>query len=98
MTAAAVLPYVTGAGMRRSAAVSIRRMCEIPEDLTVTEFAARHRILPETSSSPGPYDPTIVPYVRRPQDLMGDPTIPMIALCWGTQTTKSTLIENAMMY
>lgn len=97
-TAAAPPPYTTNFAMRRIAAAAIRRLCEIPEQLSVTDFATRHRILPETSTSQGPYDPSIVPYVRRPQDLMGDPSVSMVALCWGSQSTKSTLIENAMMY
>jgi phage terminase large subunit GpA-like protein len=91
-------PYMTGIEMRRVASNSIRRLCEPQEEISVTDFSARHRILPETSTSPGPYDPSVVPFARRPLDLMGSVDIPMVVLCWASQLTKSTLIENAMMY
>lgn len=79
---------------KRQAAALIRDLCQAPEPLTVTEWAAKYRILPETSTSPGPYDPSVTPYARRPQDIMADPDVSMVVLCWAAQTTKSTTIEN----
>ncbi|MBW7935542.1 MAG: hypothetical protein H3C62_18430, partial [Gemmatimonadaceae bacterium] len=38
------------------AVATIRRLCQVPEPMTVTAWADRHRILPETSTAPGPYD------------------------------------------
>lgn len=75
-----------------------RRVCAIPEDITVTDWSARERVLPETSASPGPYDPSVVPYARRWQDLGVDPSVTRMALCWAAQTTKSTVIENIIAY
>jgi phage terminase large subunit GpA-like protein len=66
--------------------------------MTVTEWADRFRRLPETSTSPGQYRSSVMPYVRRPQDCMADPDIPLVVLCWATQTGKSTCIENAIGY
>jgi phage terminase large subunit GpA-like protein len=91
-------PYMTGIEMRRMARDAIRRLCEPQEEISVTDFSARHRILPETSTSPGPYDPDRRAFARRPLDLMGSVDIPMVVLCWASQLTKSTLIENALMY
>lgn len=82
---------------RRSAAL-IRQLCEIPEPLTVTQWADRYRHLPETSTSPGKYDSSVTPYIRRPQDVMGDPGVSMVVLCFGAQLAKSTAIENAIGY
>lgn len=84
------------AELRQTVAGAIRRICEEPEDLTVTEWARKYRWLPETSTSPGPYDPDVVPYARRWQDLMADPSVSRVVLCWGSQLGKSTLIENAI--
>lgn len=84
--------------LSRRSAVLIRRLCEVPEPLTVTQWADKHRQLPETSTSPGPYDSAITPYLRRPQDVMGDPGIGMVVLCFGAQLGKSTAIENAIGY
>lgn len=86
------------AALKRSVAATVRRICEEPEDLTVSEWARKYRMLPETSTSPGPYDPDVVPYARRWQDLMGDPETTRIVLCWGSQSTKSTVIENGIGY
>ena len=54
--------------LRRRSAETIRRICVVPEDLTVTQWADKYRILPETSTSPGPYDSSVTPYARRWQD------------------------------
>jgi hypothetical protein len=56
-------PYMTGVEMRRVAASRSAACAKIPEEISVTDFSARHRILPETSTSEGPYDPSVVPYV-----------------------------------
>lgn len=87
-----------GVALRRLTATAIRRLCVVPEGLSVTDWAAKYRILPETSTSPGPYDPTVVPYARRWQDLLADPSVSTAALCWASQTTKSTVLENAIAY
>lgn len=77
---------------------TIRRLCQVPERLTVTEWADRYRILPETSTAPGPYDSSVTPYARKPQDCLADPDVRMLVLCWAAQTTKSTVIENGVAY
>lgn len=84
--------------MRRTAAAVIHRLCEAREILSTTDWAARYRMLPETSTSPGQYDPAVVPYARRWQDLLADPTTSKVAMCWASQTTKSTVFENAIAY
>jgi phage terminase large subunit GpA-like protein len=89
---------VSLAALRRDVARMTREICPTPERLTVTEWADRYRKLPETSTSPGDYDSSVTPYARRPMDLTADPETVRIALCWGTQTTKSTVIENAVAY
>lgn len=76
----------------------IRQVCLVPERRTVTEWADAERFLPETSTAEGRYRSSVVPYARRWQDLSADPSVPLIVLCWATQTTKSTVIENAMGY
>lgn len=84
--------------MLRRAAETFRRLWEIPDALTTTEWAEKYRVLPETSTSPGPYDPSVVPYARRWQDLLADPTTSKVAMCWAVQTTKSTVFENAIAF
>lgn len=97
MTAPADAPPA-GVQLRRLAAERIRRLCVVPEALTVTEWADKYRMLPETSTSPGPYNSAVTPYARRPQDCLADPTIDTVVLCWAAQTTKSTVLENGLAY
>lgn len=77
---------------------TLRRICTLPERLSVTDWAAKYRVLPETSTAPGPFDPSVVPYARRPTDLLADPDVSMVVLCWASQTTKSTVLENGIAY
>jgi phage terminase large subunit GpA-like protein len=89
---------VSLAALKRRDAALIRRICEVPEPLTVTQWADKYRVLPETSTSPGQYDSSVTPYLRRPQDVMGDPGIPLVVLCFAAQSGKSTALENAIGY
>lgn len=91
-------PREAQARLYRGAAHSTRRICVVPEDISVTDWCARERILPETSASPGAYDPSVVPYARRWQDLGADPATGRMVLCWASQTTKSTVIENIIAF
>jgi phage terminase large subunit GpA-like protein len=89
---------VVAARLRRTASEIIRRLCLVPELLTVTEWADKYRVLPETSTSPGPYNSKITPYATRWQNLLADPTVSLVAMCWASQTTKSTVLENGLAY
>lgn len=86
------------ARLLRYTARRIRQTCEIPEEISVTDYCERERVLPETSSSPGAYDPNVVPYARKWQDMGADPSVSRMVLCWASQTTKSTVIENIIMH
>jgi phage terminase large subunit GpA-like protein len=84
------------ARLRRTTADRIRHLCVVPEALSTTDWADKYRMLPETSTAPGPYISAITPYARRPQDCLSDPTVSKLALCWASQTTKSTVLENGI--
>lgn len=84
------------AALYRAAAGITRRLCLVPERDTTTEWAVKYRELPETGGTRGRYRIETVPYHRRAQDLMTDPAISLVVLCWASQTGKSTCIENAI--
>ena len=84
------------ARLRETEVEVVRRLCLRPERLSVTEWADRERILPETSTAPGPYRSSVMPYARRWQDLMADPDTRTVVLCWASQLGKSTTVENAL--
>ena len=72
-----------------------REALEPPEDLTVSEWAEKYRRLdPKTSPEPGAFRNARTPYTREPMDAMGDPAVRKVTLLFGTQTGKTTCLEN----
>ena len=67
------------------------------EDLTISEWADRHRVVSTESGSPwpGPFRTDRVPYLREPQDcLHPDHPARRVTARWAAQLGKSTAIEN----
>lgn len=67
------------------------------EDLSISEWADRHRIVSAESGSPwpGPFRTDRVPYLREPQDcLHPDHPARRVTARWAAQLGKSTAIEN----
>lgn len=67
------------------------------EDLTVSEWADRYRVVSSESGSPwpGPFRTDRVPYLREPQDcLHPDHPARRVTCRWAAQLGKSTAIEN----
>lgn len=68
-----------------------------PDDLTISEWADRHRMVSPQSGSPwpGPFKTERVPYLREPQDcLHPDHPARRVTARWAAQLGKSTAIEN----
>jgi len=67
------------------------------EDLTISEWADRYRVVSAESGSPwpGPFRTERVPYLREPQDcLHPDHPARRVTARWAAQLGKSTAIEN----
>lgn len=67
------------------------------EDLTISEWSDRHRVVSPESGSPwpGPFRTDRVPYLREPQDcLHPDHPARRVTARWAAQLGKSTAIEN----
>jgi phage terminase large subunit GpA-like protein len=67
------------------------------DDLTISEWADRYRVVSEASGSPwpGPFRTERVPYLREPQDcLHPDHPARRVTARWAAQLGKSTAIEN----
>ena len=63
----------------------------------MSEWAERFRYLSrEYSASPGRYSLTNVPYAREPMDCACDSTVRVTVLKWGSQLTKTTVLENVL--
>ena len=67
--------------------------------MTVSEWADKYRILDrKVSPEPGPWHTSRVPYTKEPMDSFVDPSIEKIVLVWGTQSAKTSVIENCAAY
>lgn len=70
-----------------------------PPDLTVSQWADKHRRLSaESSAQPGRFRTETVEYFREPMDMVGKPGIRRITLMTSAQVGKSTVIENIIGY
>lgn len=70
-----------------------------PEDLTVSQWAERHRYLsPETSAEPGPWRNARTPYLVEPMDAITDPKIHKVVMVAASQVGKSELELNTIGY
>lgn len=70
-----------------------------PSDLTVSEWADKHRVLSEgTSPEPGPWRTSRVPYLREIMDAMGDPTVEHIVFMKSSRVGATEAINNFLGY
>lgn len=70
-----------------------------PEDLTVAEWADRHRRLsPENSAEAGPWRTSRTPYLQEPMEAFTDPKIRKIVMVAASQVGKSELELNVIGY
>ncbi len=70
-----------------------------PEELTVAEWADKHRRLsPETSAEAGPWRTSRTPYLREPMEAFTDPKIRKIVMVAASQVGKSELELNIIGY
>ena len=70
-----------------------------PEDLTVSKWAAKYRVLSrESSAEAGPWRNERTPYMVEPMDAFNDPKVHEIAIVAGSQTGKSETQLNTIGY
>ena len=70
-----------------------------PENLTVSQWADKHRRLsPEASAEPGPWRTSRTPYLKEPMDAFSDPKVRHIVMVSASQVGKSELENNIIGY
>jgi len=70
-----------------------------PENMTVSEWADKHRKLsPESSAEPGRWRTYRTPYLKEPMDAFTDPKVKRIVLVSSSQVGKSELENNIVGY
>lgn len=69
-----------------------------PEDITVSEWADKYRILPNTSAEPGPWRTSRTPYLKRIMDCFTDPKVRVETVVASSQVGKTEVELNALGY
>jgi len=70
-----------------------------PENLTVSEWSDKHRVLsPETSAEPGPWHTSRTPYLKEPMDAFTDPKVRHVVMVAASQVGKSEMLNNIIGY
>lgn len=67
-----------------------------PEELTVSQWSEKYRILDETSSLPGKWSNDVTPYLIEIMDSFNDPYIEHINFCKPTQVGGTEALINAI--
>src|SRR5574343_84594 len=77
----------------------IRSRWRPPEDLTVSQWAEKHRVLvAETSAEPGPWLNARAPYLRSIMDAFSDDFVERIVFCKGSQLGGTEALYNCLGY
>jgi phage terminase large subunit GpA-like protein len=76
----------------------IRERLRPPPRLSVSEWADRHRILPETSPYPGRWDTDRAPYLRGIMDACSDPDTERVVFMKPSQVGGTEAINNVLGY
>ncbi len=69
-----------------------------PEDLTVSEWAARYRVLPKQSAIPGLWNNDLVPYAVGVMDAFNDPMVERITIMASVQSAKTESAYNMLAF
>ena len=86
------------ARLNKAIAPAVRNFAP-PDDLTVSQWADRHRRLsPETSAEAGPWRTARTPYLKEPMDAFNDPKVTNIVMVAASQVGKSEFLLNCIGY
>ena len=69
-----------------------------PEDITVSQWAEKHRVLPKQSAIPGLWNNRLVPYTVGVMDAFTDPQVERITLMACVQSAKTEIAYNMLGY
>lgn len=76
----------------------VRKAWELPERLTVSQWADRSRVLDAANAEPGPWHTERTPYLKGVMDALNDSNIEDITIMASTQCGKTESMLNMMGY
>jgi phage terminase large subunit GpA-like protein len=69
-----------------------------PEDITVSQWAEKHRVLPKQSARPGLWNNRLAPYTVGVMDAFNDPRVERITIMASVQSAKTESAYNMLGY
>lgn len=73
-------------------------LIEPPEDMTISEFAEKHIVIPEGNAKPGPYKNSRAPHLVEIMDMITDPDCRHVVACMSAQGGKTQVLLNTQAY
>lgn len=70
----------------------------VPEKSLAAEWIPENIVIPDQTESPGPFDLSLVPYVRGVLELLDDPEVEEIYLRWATRLGKTFTVLSIIAY
>jgi phage terminase large subunit GpA-like protein len=67
-----------------------------PEPITVSQWAAAHRVLPKQSAIPGPWSNRLAPYAVGVMDSFNDPRVERLTIMASVQSVKTESVYNML--
>lgn len=85
----------TGKRIRFDLPKSVRERMQVPEDITVSEWAERYRMVTAIDAQPGRWRQELVPHTKKLMDLIGLPWVREVWLCMVERAGKTQILLNA---
>lgn len=77
---------------------AVRERMQVPENLTVSQWAEKYRTVTEIDAHPGPWRSDLVPHARFIMDLISRPSVREVWLCMVERAGKTNIILNSAMW
>lgn len=90
--------YCAGKHIRHALPKAVRERMQVPEDLTVSQWADRHRRVTAIDAEPGRWRLDLVPHTKKLMDLISLPWVREIWLCMVERAAKTQILLNSVMW
>lgn len=84
-----------GKRIRYTLPKAVRERMQVPEDITVSQWAERHRRVTAIDASPGRWRTELVPHTKKLMDLISLPWVKEVWLCMVERAGKTQILTNA---
>lgn len=77
---------------------AVRERMQVPENLTVSEWAEKHRRVTEIDAAPGRWRIDLVPHTKKPMDVISLPYVKEVWLCMVERAAKTQILVNSVLW